>query len=180
MPSLQLVLAPDPIFKKKSEPVDEVTDEIRTLMDDMTDTLKAENGVGIAAPMVDVLKRVIVINLSQNDTDIKLFMANPEIIEKSDETQVFEEASLCFPGISADITRPKRIKVKYLDYDGKPQVIEAEGFLATCIQHEADYLDGVVYLDYLSKLKRDTLMRKMNKFIKKYGHGHACSTGCEH
>jgi len=176
MPSLQLVLAPDPIFKKKSAPVEEVTDEIRKLMDDMIDTLETENGVGMAAPMVDVLKRVVVINLPQGEERTKLFMVNPEVIEKSDEKQVFEEASLCYPGISAKIERPQNIKVKYLDYDGEEQEIEADGFLSTCIQHEIDYLNGVVYLDYLSKLKRDSLLKKMNKFIKQHIGG--CKTGC--
>jgi peptide deformylase len=182
MPPLQLVLAPDPIFKKKSAPVASVTDEIRQLMDDMLHTLEAEQGVGIAAPMVDVLKRIVVINFKENDTHTKLFMVNPQLVEKSEEMQVFEEASLCYPGIFAEIKRPRHIKVKYLDYDGKPQELAAEGFLATCIQHEMDYLDGKVYLDYLSKLKRDTLLRKMSKFIKQYGtgHGHGCASGCEH
>jgi peptide deformylase len=146
MTKLQLVLAPDPIFKKKSEPVQKVDDKIRKLMDDMLDTLKAENGIGMAAPMVDVLKRVVVIDMP--DENLKLFMANPEILEKSDESQVHQEASLCFPGISADIKRPKFIKVKYLDY--------------------------------LSKLKRDTLMRKMSKFVKKHVQGHVCSSDCNH
>ena len=177
MPCLQLVLAPDPIFKKKSAPVEKITDEIRQLMDGMMDTLKAEQGVGMAAPMVDVLKRIVVIDLHQDGKPIKLRMANPEIIEKSEEKQIFEEASLCYPGISADIKRPKWVKVKYLDYDGKTQEIEADGFLATCIQHEIDYLNGIVYLDYLSKLKRDTLLRKMNKFIKNNVVGNTC-TGC--
>ncbi len=180
MPKLQLVLAPDPIFKKKSLAVEEVNDEIRQLMDDMIETLDVENGVGMAAPMVDILKRVVVINLTEDDNKTKLLMANPEIVEKSDETQTFEEASLCFPGISADIKRPKRIKARYLDYDGKQQEVEADGFLATCIQHEIDYLDGIVYLDYLSKLKRDTLLRKMNKFIKNNIRDHVCSSGCSH
>lgn len=182
MPKLQLVLAPDPIFKKKSTPVESVTDEIRQLMDDMLQTLEVEQGVGMAAPMVDILKRIVVINLKENEAHTKLFMVNPELVEKSEEMQVFEEASLCYPGIFADIKRPSHIKVKYLDYDGNQQEITADGLLATCIQHEMDYLDGKVYLDYLSKLKRDTLLRKMHKFIKQYGsgHGHGCASGCEH
>ena len=117
--------------------------------------------------MVGALKRVIVTDVSET-TPNPIAMINPEIITKSDETQVYEEASLSFPGISAKITRPARIAVQYTDLDGKFQAMEAEGGLATVIQHEMDYLDGVVFLDYLSKLKRDSLLKKMRKFKDKH------------
>lgn len=175
MAIMQLVMGPDPIFRKKSAEV-EVTDDTRKLMDDMLDTLHNENGIGMAATMVGVLKRVIVINLQENGQITKLTMANPVITAKSDKTQVFTEASLCFPGISAEVKRPENISVNYLDYNGNPQTLNATGFLATCIQHEIDYLDGKLFLDYLSPLKRDTLLRKMKKYVK----GHVCSSGCAH
>jgi peptide deformylase len=177
MTALPLIIAPHPIFKQKAAPVAGVDGGVRKIMDDMLETLAVEHGVGIGANMVGILKRIVVINVEDNGVTHKLFMANPEITEKSKEVQTYLEASLSFPGISADITRPKAVRVKYLDYDGKSQEIAAEGFLSTCLQHEIDYLDGKVFLDYLSKLKRDTLMRKMEKF-KKFGH--SCGEGCGH
>lgn len=159
MTALPLIIAPHPIFKQKSAPVTTVNDDIRKIMDDMLETLAKEHGVGMAANMVGILKRIVVINIEDEGKSQKLFMANPEITKKSSDQQTFMEASLCFPGISADITRAKSVEVTYLDYNGEPQTISAEGFLATCIQHEIDYLDGKVFLDYLSKLKRDTFMQ---------------------
>jgi peptide deformylase len=179
MTALPLIIAPHPIFKQKAAPIAVVTDETRKLMDNMQETLSVEHGVGMAANMVGVLQRIVVINLEEDGKTRKLFMVNPEVVEASKETQVYMEASLCFPGISADVKRPKAIKVKYLDYDGKTQELSAEGFLSTCIQHEIDYLDGKVFLDYLSKLKRDTLLRKMEKY-KKFAHSGACGEGCGH
>ena len=166
MAKLSLVYAPNAIFKKISQPITQITEEIRLLMQDMLDLLQREDGVGIAAPMVGVLKRIIVIDLHDDNKHHKLLMVNPKIIKSSKEMHVFKEASLCFPGIAADIKRPKDIEVSYIDEHGLEQSIEASGFLSTCIQHEMDYLDGKVYLDYLSKLKRDTLLKKMNKYIK--------------
>ncbi len=179
MALLQLIYAPNPIFSAKAEPVSKVDSEIQKLIDDMFDTMEFEKAVGIGANMVGVLKRVIVVNLKPDGVDQKYCMVNPEIIWKSDETQTHEEASICFPAISAQITRPKAIKVEYLDYDGKPQTLEAQDFLATVIQHEMDYLDGVIYLDHLSKLKRDSLLKKMNKYIKLHP-PHIHSASCNH
>jgi peptide deformylase len=179
MTSLSLIIAPNPIFKKKSAPVAQVTDATRKLMDNMMAMLATEHAVGMAASMVGILQRIVVINLEEDGKTHKLFMVNPEIVEKSDEKQVFMEASICFPAASADITRPKSIKVKYLDYDGKPQELSATGFLSTCIQHEIDYLDGKVFLDYLSPLKRDMQMRKVAKYNKRaHVHSDACGAGC--
>ncbi len=180
MAVLDLVMGPDPIFRKKAEPVGSVTDEVRRIMDDMLETLHFEHGIGMAANMVGILKRVIVVEVDENGEKKKFLMADPEIIEKSEEKQIFMEASLCFPGISADVERPKTVKIKYLDYEGELKELEASGFLSTCFQHEIDYLDGKIFLDYLSPLKRNTLMRKMNKVIKKHVHGNACAEGCEH
>lgn len=179
MTVLQLVMAPDPVFRKIAAPVGEVTDEVRRLMDDMLDTLQTHHGMGMAATMVDVLKRVVVIDWQEQGESHRLFMADPEITAKSDMLQTYTEASLCFPGISADIARPDRITVRFLDYDGTARELEAGGFLATIIQHEIDYLDGKVFLDYLSRLKRETLMRKMQKYVRQHS-GHVCSSGCAH
>jgi len=179
MTILPLVYAPDPIFKKKAESVGKVDAAAQQIMDDMMETLKAEHGIGMAAPMVGILKRIVVVNLTEDGKEVQLQMANPQVIESSKETQVYLEASLCFPGVSADVTRPKYVKVSYLDYDGNKQEMEAEGFLATVLQHEIDYLDGKVFLDYLSKLKRDTMMRKMQKYMKQHGH-HVHGPNCNH
>ena len=179
MTTQKLVLAPDPIFKQKSEPVGKVTDEVRRLMDDLLDTIHDNQGVGIAATMIGVLKRVIVVDVKDDGANHKLFMADPEIISKSDESQTFMEGSLCFPGIMADVKRSRDIEVKYLDYEGDEQKLKASGFLSTCIQHEIDYLNGVVFVDYLSKMKRDRLMKKMQKYIGQHM-GHECGAGCAH
>jgi peptide deformylase len=172
MALLSLILAPDPIFNKTSSLV-EVNNETTKLMDDLLETMYYERGIGIAAPMAGKSHRVIVIDLQENGLKNPIFMANPEVIEKSGEIQVFEEGSLCFPGISAPITRASKITVKYLDYNGNEQILKAEGFLSSCVQHEIDYLNGIVFLKYLSPVKRDMLMRKMEKFKKlKLQHAH--------
>jgi peptide deformylase len=174
---LQIVFAPNTIFKQIAQPVKEVTAEIRQIVDDMFHTLEHEKAVGIGANMVGILKRIAVVNLHPNGKSDPHCFINPEIIWHSEETQIFTEASLCFPGISAEITRSKAIKIKYLDYHGKEKQLEAEGFFATVIQHEIDYLNGKVFLDYLSKMKRDNLLKKMQKFIKQHPphvHGEHC------
>lgn len=132
----------------------------------MFDTLYREQGVGIGANMVGLLKRIIVIDLQQDGKKSPLGMINPVLIQTSQETQVFEEASLSYPGISAKITRPAEITVTYLDTQGGSQSLDASGFLATVIQHEMDYLDGRTYLDHLSSLKRKMLLKKMEKQLK--------------
>jgi peptide deformylase len=173
-----LVYAPNPIFKKKAEPVEKVDDAIRALVDDMFKTLEFEQGAGMGANMVGILKRIAIVDLCEDGASNPYTFINPEIVWHSEETQEHEEASLCFPGISAKITRPETIKVRYLDYDGKPQELKAEGFLATVIQHEIDYLDGITFLDHLSKMKRDMLIKKMKKHIKQHPphvHGASCN-----
>lgn len=180
MAILPLVMAPNPIFKQKAEAIQSVDESVKTLMDDMLETMYSEHGIGIAGNMVGVLKRVVVIDLYENKTHDPIFMANPEVISASDETQVVEEASLCFPGIYAKITRPRQVKVKYLDYDNQPQEMEAEALLSSCIQHEIDYLDGKVFLDYLTPMKRDVLLRKMKKALKKGFKPHVHTAACNH
>ncbi len=163
MPALPLVFAPNPVFKKKAAPVTQVDTEVRQLVSDMFETLYTENGVGIGANMVGVLKQVIVIDLQENGHKNPVAMINPEVTWASDEKQMFREASLSFPGINAEITRPKEIDVQYLDTEGTKQSRRADGFFAAVIQHEMDYLQGRTFLDHLSKLKKNTLLRKYAK-----------------
>lgn len=163
MPVLPLVIAPDPVFGKKAEKIEVVDAEIRQLVDDMFATLYAHKGFGIGANMVGVLNRVIVIDLQKSGKKDPVAMINPEIRHFSDERQTFTEASLSYPGIEALITRPQAITVEYLDAAGQAQERHADGFLATVIQHEMDYLDGRTFLDHLSRVKRDALIRKYRK-----------------
>lgn len=163
MISLPLVIAPDPIFRQISEPVAVVDDETRAQVSAMFDTLYQEQGLGLGANMVGLLKRIIIVDLQENGTKAPLAMINPVVTKASKETQVFEEASLSFPGIGAKIRRPKTIDVTYLDTNGTSKTLEATGFLATVIQHEIDYLDGRTYLDHLTAVKRNMLLKKMGK-----------------
>ncbi|GLQ07326.1 peptide deformylase [Sneathiella chinensis] len=163
MSSLSLVIGPHPVFRQKAIPVAEVDDTVRREVADMFDVLYRHQGVGIGANMVGLLKRIIVIDLQEGGQKKPLAMINPDILETSESTQEFEEASLSFPGIAAKIRRPASITVRYLDLEGQGQEITAEGWLATVIQHEMDYLDGVLFFDHLSRLKRDGLLRKYRK-----------------
>ena len=172
MPPLDIVIAPDPIFKQTAAPVEDVNDEIRQLIEDMFDTLDMASGLGIAASMVGVPKRIIAIDLKEGGVSNRLACINPEVIWTSEETSEYEEASLSFPGIGANITRPSKIRLRYLDEQGKSQELEAEVPLSTVIQHEMDYLDGRTYLDHLSRMKRDRLLKKMKKAIRAHQHGH--------
>ena len=179
MPVLALTYAPHPIFKSTAHPVTEVTEEVRALADSMLETLYFERAVGIGANMVGVLQRIAVVDLQIEGVRSPLVLINPVITWYSEEVQTFKEASLCFRGIDADITRPKAIKVSYLDYQGTEQTLAAEGFLASVIQHEIDYLDGTVFLDHLPRLKRDMLLKKMLKHIKMHP-PHVHGAHCHH
>jgi peptide deformylase len=163
MISLPLVFAPNKIFKQIAQPVEVVNDDIRKLVDQMFNTMYREKAVGLGANMVGILKRIVVVDLKEENILKPYTFINPEITWSSEETQIFTEASVCFLGIKAEITRPKSIKLTYLDYEGNSKELEASGFFSTVIQHEIDYLNGKVFLDYLSKLKRDTLLKKMEK-----------------
>lgn len=179
MDTLPLVYAPNSIFKMKAEPVETVDDNIRQLVDKMLATIYLEGAVGLGANMVGVLKRIAVVDLRKDGVKEPMVFINPVITWYSEEKQTHAEASLCFPGIEAEITRPKAIKVNFLDYNGAAQELEIEGFLATVVQHEIDYLDGKVFLDYLSPMKRDVLIRKMQKHMKKYP-PHVHNEHCKH
>ena len=159
-----ILTAPDPRLKKKSVPVAAVDADVRQLMDDMLETMYAAPGIGLAAPQIDVLKRVIVLDIDREDTKTgPLLMANPEIVEASDEDVVYEEGCLSLPEHYSDVVRPARVTVRYLDRDGATKEMACEGLLATCVQHEIDHLDGILFVDHISALKRNMILRKLLK-----------------
>lgn len=168
-----IYVAPHPVLKTPAKPVEGgVTDELRALLDDMLDTMYAAKGIGLAAPQIGETRRVMVIDVEQreNEEDSKrgnpLCFVNPEVVWASEDLNTYEEGCLSIPGQYADVDRPEKVRVKYLDYDGKEQELEADGILATCIQHEIDHLDGILFVDHISKLKRDMLLRKLKKWAK--------------
>ncbi|MFY9589736.1 peptide deformylase [Rickettsia endosymbiont of Halotydeus destructor] len=169
MSILPIVTAPDERLKQKSLPIKSVTKEIQKFMDDMIETMHHENGAGLAAVQVGVLKRILVIDLKDHDEVLRpenfypLFIANPEIIEKSKELVTAKEGCISVPEQRYEITRPESVKIKYLDYHNKPQELEANDWLARVIQHEYDHLEGKLMIDYLSSLKRDIALRKLRK-----------------
>ena len=159
-----ILTAPDPRLQAVSTDVDAVTDEIRTLVDDMAESMYAADGIGLAAIQIGVAKRVLVIDLDQKDGKKNpVAYINPRITWASDETAVFEEGCLSVPEIWDDVERPARIKAEYLDRNGKKQTLEADGLLATCLQHEMDHLNVVLFIDHLSRLKKSMAVRKLTK-----------------
>ena len=167
MSQRKIVIEPDPILRKKSEPLEKVDDEIREILDDMLETMYAAPGIGLAAVQVGILKRIIVIDISKDkEKKSPLFLINPEIISKSKKTSVYEEGCLSLPGHFAEIERPAECQIKFVDYNGKEKQLIANGLLATCIQHEVDHLNGVLFIDYLSKLKKDMIIKKLIKHKK--------------
>ena len=159
-----ILTAPDPRLKKKSKPVDTVDAEVRRLMDDMLETMYAAPGIGLAAPQIGELRRVIVLDIDREDVKTgPLFLANPEIIEASDEDATYEEGCLSLPEHYSDVVRPARVTVRYIDRDGNKQQMACEGLLATCVQHEIDHLDGILFVDHISALKRNMILRKLLK-----------------
>jgi peptide deformylase len=160
----KILTEPDPFLRQKSIKVEQVNDKIRTLMDDMLETMYNAPGIGLAAIQIGVPKRVIVMDLSRNDEKKNpLYFINPEIITNSNNDSAYEEGCLSVPGQFAEINRPDKCKVKYLDYSGNEQILNAENLLATCIQHEMDHLEGILFIDYLSKLKRSMIVKKLSK-----------------
>jgi peptide deformylase len=159
-----ILTAPDPRLKAVSEPVARVDDETRKLIDDLIESMYAADGIGLAAIQVGVPKRVLVMDLDQRDgTKNPMAFINPEILWASDELATFQEGCLSVPEIWEDVDRPARIRAGYLDRDGVARELEADGLLATCLQHEMDHLNGVLFLDHLSKLKRSIVLRKLAK-----------------
>ena len=160
----KILTEPNKVLRQKSLPVEKVDGEIQKLMDDMLETMYAAPGIGLAAIQVGVPKRVIVLDLAPKDEPKKpMHFVNPEIIEKSKNNSIYEEGCLSVPGQFAEIERPDKCHIKYLDYYGRPQEMKAEGMLATCIQHEVDHLEGVLFIDYLSKLKKSMIVKRLSK-----------------
>ena len=164
MAILPILTAPDPRLKVTAEPVAAVDDDVRRLMDDMLETMYAAPGIGLAAPQVGAAKRVLVLDVAGKDEEPKpMRFANPEIVWASDEKVVDEEGCLSVPDQYGDVERPARVRVRYLDYENEIREIEADGILATCLQHEMDHLDGTLFIDHLSLLKRNIILRKLKK-----------------
>lgn len=164
MALLTVITAPDPRLKVKAKPVAKVDKDVRKLMDDMLATMYEAPGIGLAAPQVGVAKRVIVLDIAAKDEKpAPLAMANPEIVWTSDETVTWEEGCLSVPEHYADVKRPASIRVRYLDRENEIRELDAAGLLATCIQHEMDHLEGVLFIDKISALKRGIILRKLVK-----------------
>ena len=173
----QILTEPNKILREKSLFVEKVDEDLQKLMDDMLETMYAAPGIGLAAIQIGIPKRVIVLDIGwgdksedQNDKGEEkrnpIFFINPEIINKSLNNSTYEEGCLSVPGQFAEINRPDKCHVKYLDYYGQPKEIKAEGMLATCIQHEIDHLEGILFIDYLSKLKKSMIVKKLSKHKK--------------
>jgi len=162
-----ILVVPDPVLKQKSVPVEAVDDELRTLMDDMLETMYAAPGIGLAAVQIGVPKRVIVMDLARaEEPKAPRYFVNPEIVWASEETLPYEEGCLSVPEIYDEVERPAKVRLRYLDYDGKAVEEEAEGLYAVCIQHEMDHLEGVLFIDDLSRLKREQAVKKVKKQAK--------------
>ena len=159
----KILIEPDPFLRQISQEVEKVGDEVRKLMDDMLDTMYAAPGIGLAAIQVGVPKRVIVIDLSKKERKEPIYFVNPKIIIKSKNNSTYEEGCLSVPGQFAEIDRPNQCHISYLDYHGDKKELKAEGLLATCIQHEMDHLEGILFIDYLSKLKKSMIIKKLSK-----------------
>ena len=154
----EIIIYPDPVIKKKSESVEEVNEEIKQLIDDMTETMYASRGVGLAAVQIGILKRVIVVNVGEE----LVALVNPEILENEGESQM-EEGCLCLPGVLIDVKRSEKVKVKGLNEKGEEVVVDAEGLLARAFQHEVDHLNGILIIDKVSRIKRELLTNKLRK-----------------
>ena len=160
----QILTEPNKMLREKSLLVEKVDKDLQQLMDDMLETMYAAPGIGLAAIQIGIPKRVIVLDIAQkNGTKNPIFFVNPEIIEKSENNSTYEEGCLSVPGQFAEIDRSDKCHVRYLDYHGQPKEIKAEGMLATCIQHEVDHLEGILFIDYLSKLKKSMIIKKLSK-----------------
>jgi peptide deformylase len=162
-----ILIHPDPRLKKICAPVEGVDTALRKLADDMMETMYDAPGVGLAAPQVGILKRLFVMDFSAKDEErAPMALFNPEVIWASDEENTYEEGCLSIPDMYEDVTRPAAVKVRYLDLDGKPQELDLDGLGATCAQHEIDHLNGRLFIDYLSKIKRSMITNKMKKLKK--------------
>ena len=160
----KILTAPNKLLRQVSKSVEKVGNEERTLMDDMLDTMYDAPGIGLAAIQIGVPKRIIVMDIGRDENKKEpRFFVNPVIKNKNEEKAKYEEGCLSVPDQFAEIERPSSCEVEYLDYEGKKQLLKAEGLLATCIQHEMDHLEGILFIDYLSKLKRAMIIKKLSK-----------------
>jgi len=164
MAVLPILTLPDPVLRKKAKPVERIDAELRRLMDDMLATMYDAPGIGLAAPQVGVLRRLIVMDPAKDEAPKSpLVMINPQILERSEEMRTHEEGCLSIPDFTAEIERPARTRVSYIDREVKKREAELEGIWSTLVQHEIDHLNGVLFIDYLSRLKRDMVVRKFTK-----------------
>lgn len=167
MAILPILTVPDPVLKQRSLPVEGVDDALRALMDDMLETMYAAPGIGLAAVQVGVPKRVIVMDLAGKDEEpAPRYFVNPEILWRSEDLAPYEEGCLSVPEFYDEVQRPARVRLRYLNYQGEQIEEEAEGLFAVCIQHEMDHLEGVLFIDHLSRLKREQAVRKVRKALK--------------
>lgn len=183
MTILPLVIAPDPRLKTKSSPIEKVDDDIRKLASDMFETMYHEQGIGLAAVQVGVLKRLLVADTTWREEEgpgEQWALINPEVVQGSEEERVYKEGCLSFPDQFAEVTRPETVHVRYLDLNGKQQEKTFEGLLATCIQHEIDHLNGIVFVDHISNVKKDMILRKLTKLKKAGAFDHVHGPHCNH
>jgi peptide deformylase len=166
----KIIVIPDPVLRQTSTPVASLSKDVRALADDMLETMYDAPGIGLAAIQIGVPQRIVTIDLAKKDEPhTPVIFINPEIIHSSEETSVYEEGCLSIPEYYEEVTRPARVKIRYMDIKGAAQEMDAEGLMATCIQHEIDHLNGKLFIDYLSKLKRDRVMTKFRKQLKRDG-----------
>jgi peptide deformylase len=164
MTVMTVLTAPDPRLKITASPVTTVDDDLRRLMDDMVETMYAAHGIGLAATQVGIDKRVVVMDLAEKgEAPAPQYFVNPELIWVSDDIEVFSEGCLSVPDQYDEVERPARVKARYLDYQGQAREIEADGLLADCLQHEIDHLNGILFIDHLSRLKRGMILKKLEK-----------------
>jgi peptide deformylase len=163
--SVKIILTePNKVLRQISKPVEKVGIEEQKLMNDMLDTMYAANGIGLAAIQIGIPKRIIVMDISRDENKKEpIYLVNPDIKNKNTEKTTYEEGCLSVPDQFAEIDRPNKCEVEYLDYDGNKKLLKAEGLLATCIQHEIDHLEGILFIDYLSKLKKSIIIKKLSK-----------------
>ena len=164
MARLPILIAPNPALKAKAKSVEKVDDSVRRLLDDMLETMYAAPGIGLSGNQVGVLQRIVVLDVArENEKPQPLRLINPELVWRSDELATYNEGCLSIPELYADVVRPAAVKFRFLDERGKKQEMDAAGLLATCVQHEIDHLDGILFVDHLSALKRNMILRKLSK-----------------
>lgn len=165
-----IIIIPDPLLKTVSDPVERVTGRVRDLMDDMAETMYAAPGIGLAAIQIGIPERLVVMDVSRDeDARDPLFLINPEVVWSSEEKSVYEEGCLSIPEYYEEVERPAECKVRFLDRDGAEQEMHCSGLLSTCVQHEIDHLNGVLFIDHISRLKRQRVMRRFAKAKKQEG-----------